>query len=70
MRVLRFTIPIILFSVFFVGCIVQADTYTDQNPYSAPDTMQSGNNSTVPTATPTSRPTSPPKGRGDWGDGH
>ena len=65
MRVLRITIPVILFAVFMVGCIVQADTYSDQNPYSAPDTMQSSSNSTVPTATPTPIP----KGRGDWGDG-
>jgi len=38
MRELRFTIPAILFAVFIAGCIVQADTYNDQNPFSAPDT--------------------------------
>ena len=64
MRALRLTVPIILFAAFLVGCIVQADTFSDQNPFSAPDTLQSGgdggvegtkSNSTTeekPTATP------------------
>ncbi|MDE0143819.1 MAG: hypothetical protein OXI80_18935 [Caldilineaceae bacterium] len=51
MRVLRLTIPIILFAAFMVGCIVQADTYSDQNPFSAPDSLQSSDDGTVPTAT-------------------
>ncbi|MDE0143823.1 MAG: hypothetical protein OXI80_18915 [Caldilineaceae bacterium] len=54
MRAFRLTIPIVLFAAIMVGCIVQADTYSDQNPFSAPDTMQSSNNSTLPTATATS----------------
>ncbi|MDE0143826.1 MAG: hypothetical protein OXI80_18905 [Caldilineaceae bacterium] len=53
MRVLRLAIPIILFAVFVVGCIVQADAFSDQNPFSAPDTMQSSDEATAPAPTPT-----------------
>lgn len=42
MRALRITIPTLLLAVIMVGCIVQADTYNDQNPFSAPDTLRSG----------------------------
>ena len=67
MRAIRLTIPIILFAVFMVGCIVQADTYSDQNPFSAPDTLQSNDDSTVPTATPEPTPTPPrTKGEPEW----
>ncbi|MDE0143825.1 MAG: hypothetical protein OXI80_18910 [Caldilineaceae bacterium] len=61
MRFLRLTIPAILFAVILVGCIVQADTYSDQNPFSAPDTLQSSNNSTLPTATAEPAPIATPK---------
>ena len=47
MGVLRLTIPTILFVVILVGCIVQADTYSDQNPFSVPDTLQSGGDMSV-----------------------
>lgn len=72
MRVLRLTIPAIFFAVLLVGCIVQAGTYSDQYPFSAPDTLQSSDNSTPPTATPEPatgpEPTPfPPQGR-DHGD--
>ncbi|MDE0143822.1 MAG: hypothetical protein OXI80_18920 [Caldilineaceae bacterium] len=60
MRVLRFTVPIILFAVILVGCIVQADTYSDQNPFSAPDTLQSSNNSTLPSSAAGPAPTLTP----------
>ncbi|MDE0143828.1 MAG: hypothetical protein OXI80_18895 [Caldilineaceae bacterium] len=52
MRGLRITIPAILFAVFIVGCIVQADTYSDQSPFSAPDTLQSSDDNGSATATP------------------
>lgn len=57
MRVLRLTLPAILFAVVLVGCIVQADTYNDQNPFSAPDTLQSSEDGQKPTGTP---PPDPP----------
>ena len=57
MRVLRLTIPAIVFAVVLVGCIVQADTFSDQNPFSAPDTLQSGEDGQKPTETP---PPDPP----------
>ena len=57
MRILRLTVPAILFAVFIVGCIVQADTYSDQNPFSAPDTLQSSNNSTLPSSAAGPAPT-------------
>ena len=64
MRVLRLTILTILFAAFMVGCIVQADTYSDQNPFSAPDTLQSSGEGTTPTAMPEQTPiptsTAPP----------
>ena len=56
MRVLRLTILTILLAAFMVGCIVQADTYSDQNPFSAPDTLQSSGEGTTPTATPEPTP--------------
>ncbi|MDE0143824.1 MAG: hypothetical protein OXN19_20310 [Caldilineaceae bacterium] len=68
MRVLRLAIPIILFAVFLAGCIVQADAFSDQNPYIAPDTLQASDPrpTPVPTATidqddsvPTPTPTFP-----------
>lgn len=66
MRVLRLTFPAVLFAVILVGCIVQADTYSDQNPFSAPDTLQSSSDgpeegsgqTPLPTATP--EPTATP----------
>ena len=72
MQALRLTIPAILFAVILVGCIVQADTFSDQNPFSAPDSMQSGGDGAVegtqsnsntegkPTATP-APPTATPE---------
>ena len=58
MRALRLTVPAILFAVISVGCIVQADTYSDQNPFSAPDTLQSSGNGPIELFGPTPVPTS------------
>ncbi len=72
MRALRLTVPAILFAVILVGCIVQADTFSDQNPFSAPDTLQSSGDGSVEgstvnpnpvgilTSTPTPEPTATP----------
>ena len=72
MRVLRLTVPAILFAVILVGCIVQADTFSDQSPFSAPDTLQSSGDGSVEgstvnpnpvgilTSTPTPEPTATP----------
>lgn len=58
MRVLRLTIPTILFTVFLVGCIVHADTYSDQSPFIIPDTLQDDDRY-VPTPTPLFRTATP-----------
>lgn len=69
MQVLRLTVPAILFAVILAGCIVQADTYSDQSPFSAPDTLQSSGGGSVeeasndphtPTPTPPPTPTPAP----------
>ena len=72
MRALRLTVPAIVFAVILVGCIVQADTFSDQNPFSAPDTLQSSGDGSVEgstvnpnpvgtlTSTPTPEPTATP----------
>ncbi|MDE0143971.1 MAG: hypothetical protein OXI80_18150 [Caldilineaceae bacterium] len=64
MKVLRLTIAAVLFTGILVGCIVQADTFNDQDPFNAPDTLQSGSDSDhIPTAIPGATPT--PQIRGD-----
>lgn len=58
MRVSRLTLFVVLVAVVLTGCIVQADTFNDQNPFSAPDTLQSSDDgSTEPPPEPTATPT-------------
>ena len=68
MRVLRLTVAAILFAVFLVGCIVQADTFSDQSPFSAPDTLESSDAGTPPTATPSPTPEAKGRSGGDYWD--
>lgn len=66
MKILRLSIAAVLFTCILVGCIVQADTFNDQDPFSAPDTLQSGSDSDhIPTPIPGATPT--PQIRGDIG---
>lgn len=62
MRILQLIFPAILFAVVVVGCIVDADTYSDQSPFSVPDTLQTSGDEPVSTETPepTDSPTPAP----------
>ena len=55
MHAFRLIVPTILFAVVLVGCVIQADSYSNQNPF-APTATPTVTPTVTPTATPTATP--------------
>ena len=60
MKMFRLTFATALLAAILAGCIVQADTFSNQNPFNAPDTLQSsGGDGSVEEASNDSDPHTP-----------